>query len=324
MNGDVDGWGTTMGDRWEKADEARKSRSRRLVRRSTLIVPANVERFVSKAHLRRADAIMLDLEDSIPDDQKENAREAAAEAITGVRQGGSDLLVRINKPFHVAVRDLDAVVREGLTGVWFPKVETRGEVVVLDAMLTERELRADLPLGSVQIAVSIETPRGFANVREIACSSERIVTMGFGSEDVTLELEVEPTRHGKERFLGNATIVMLATYAGVQPHGRLGNVADYTDLDSWRDSIREAYAFGLKGSSCIHPAQVEALNQEFSPSAEQIAHAREVISALRVAGAEGRGSASVDGRMVDVPTQKRARQLLERAAAISAWEESRG
>jgi citrate lyase subunit beta/citryl-CoA lyase len=309
-------WGTPDEEEVSAERSARRERSLRLVRRSILIVPANVPQYVAKAHLRGADAVMLDLEDAVPLPEKERARELAREAVAQVARGGADVVVRINKPFALAVRDLDAVVQPGLSGLFFPKAEAASEIQILDRLLLQRELATGLPPGSLQIGVALESARGLFNAIGIATASPRIVSVVFGSEDVTLELGVEPTQEGRERFYGNAHAIMVAALAGIQPLGRLGNVADYSDLEAWGRTIREARRMGFKGSTCIHPGQVEVLNLEFSTDAAEVQHARQVTIGFEQAELAGRASTSVDGKMIDIPTVKRARQLLARAAAI--------
>lgn len=309
------GWG--VGDAAAaSALSERRRRSRALVRRSILIVPANVPRFVARAHLRGADAVMLDLEDSVPPHAKGEARAAAAEAVAQLGRRGTDVLVRINKPFDLAQRDLEAVVVPGLRGICFPKVEHPQEVWTLDALLTKRERAAGIAPGSVDIGIAIESAAGLFRAAEIAAASPRVATLGYGSEDVALELEVEPTNEGWERFYGNALTIMAATAAGIQAIGRQGGIADFTDLEAWTASVGAARRLGFKGSGCIHPDQVPILNREFSPTAVEVERARRVVAVFEEASALGRASAALDGRMIDTPTHIRAQQLLERQAAI--------
>lgn len=313
-------WGTRFDDALDAEREARRERAARWVRRSNLILPVNVPRFVAKAHLRGADAITLDLEDSIPPDEKGRAREQVREAIPLVGRGGADVFVRINHPFPLALEDLSAAVRPGLTGISFPKAESAQEIQALDRLLTERELAAGMPPGGVQLAVALENARGLFNAVAIATASPRIAGIGFGQEDATLELGVEPSREGKERLYGNTYVIMVAALAGIQAWGLLGNFVDYSDPDAYAQVIREARRIGFKGSSCIHPSQVEILNREFSPDAADVEHARQVIATYEAAQARGRASASLDDKMVDIPTYRRAQRLLERAEAIQAKE----
>ncbi|MBI3967857.1 MAG: CoA ester lyase [Chloroflexi bacterium] len=311
-------WGAANERELTAAREQRRQRMLTLVRRSILIVPVNVPRFVEKAHQRGADAILLDLEDSIPPAEKAHARTLVKDLIPVVGRGGADVMVRINKPFELAVRDLDAVVWPGLAAIHLPKCESADEAMILDRLIHERELARDLPPGGIQLGLALESARGLLDAPQIATASDRVYEIHFGSEDVTLELGVEPTPQGKERLYGNLYVVMVAAMAGVQTHGRLANVADFSDLETFESSCREAYNLGFKGSSCIHPAQVPIINRAFTPPEDLVTWSRRVIETLDAAQAEGRSSAALDGKMVDIPTAERARQLLVRADAIAA------
>jgi citrate lyase subunit beta/citryl-CoA lyase len=311
---------------WDAPDDAaRRARAdarwvglRRLVRRSKLIVPVNVPRFVDKAHLRGADAVMLDLEDSIPPAEKEAARGLLGEAVAKVGRGGAHVLVRINKPFELARADLDVAVRPGVVAICFPKVESAREVAMLEALIADRELRAGLPLGSVQLALGVESAAGLAEVDAILAASERIQTVDVGAEDFTRDLDVEPTRSGHELLFARQTVVMAARRHGVQALGMATTLANYTDLDSLRASIVQAREMGFRGAGCIHPAQVGPLNELFVPPAERVERARRVLALYDEAVAAGRASAAIDGEMIDVPVAERARAIVERADAIAA------
>src|SRR5581483_4810848 len=241
--------------------DARWAAARRLVRRSILIVPTNVPRFVEKAHLRDADAVMLDLEDSIPASEKAAARGMLGDAVGKVGRGGADVLVRINKPYELAMADVDAAVRPGVAAIAFPKTESAREVALLDAAIGRREAAQGMPVGAVRLVVMIETARGLRAVDEILATSDRIVGVDLGSEDFTRDLEVEPTPSGHELLVARQLVVAAARRAGVQAHGMATTLANYTDVDALRDSIRRAREMGFRGAGCIHPAQVPLLNE---------------------------------------------------------------
>jgi citrate lyase subunit beta / citryl-CoA lyase len=288
-----------------------------------LFVPANVPHYVERAHERGADAIILDLEDSVPESEKAVARTAARDAFASVSQKGADVLVRINKPFEIRALDLDAIVAQGLDGILFPKLESARELAILDAQIHERELAAGRAVGSVGVLVAIESARGLLNINEIVeeCARvERVFGISYGAEDATEELGVETTPEGWERFLGNALSVQAAAAAGIQAYGRLGSAFDFTNLDEYEESARRSAQFGFKGASCIHPAQVPILNRAFSPSSEQIERAKKTIALMQDAVRAGRASASLEGRMIDTPTLRRAERILERQAAIEQKE----
>jgi citrate lyase subunit beta / citryl-CoA lyase len=285
-----------------------------------MTVPANVPAFVEKAHLRGADALTLDLEDSIPPHQKADARGIARDAIKVVGRGGADVLVRINKPYELAVRDLDAVIVPGLAGIKFPKAETAEEIKILSSLILQRELAAGIPPGSIDLTVSIESARGVFNTMAILSASQRIVAVSYGAEDVTEELGIQVTSSGEERFFGNAQTILAAAAVGIQPLGRPGDPFDFQDIAVYETSVRRGFAMGFKGSSCIHPGQVAPLNRGFTPAKEQVDRARETIAIMEEASKQGRASATQNGRMVDIPSVRRAQRLIERVEAIEAKE----
>jgi citrate lyase subunit beta / citryl-CoA lyase len=291
-----------------------------IVRRSSLFVPANMPKFVEKAWTRGADTILLDLEDSVALSQKNAARAVVKDDLPVVVKGGAEVMVRINKPFAMAVADLDACIWPGLAGVRFPKAESGQEIRVLDLLIAERELARDIPRGTIQVHASIETALGLHNVQAIAAASPRLVSISFGAEDYARDMEIEPSSDGRELFLGKMQILLAARLAGIQACGLMASIADFKDIERVVRLVREARSMGFKGSTCIHPAQVQPLNEGFSFTPEEIEHARKVIAALDAAEAEGRDSVAVDGKMVDIPVADRARRLLARAEAIARVE----
>jgi citrate lyase subunit beta/citryl-CoA lyase len=301
--------------------DARWLAARRLVRRSILILPTNVPRFVEKAHQRDADAVMLDLEDSIPESEKAAARATLADAVGKVGRGGADVLVRINKPYELAMADLEAAVLPGVATIAFPKTESAREVAIVDDAISRREAALGLLVGSIGLAVMIESARGLGAVDEIAAAADRIVSVDVGAEDFTRDLDVEPTGNGHELLFARQAVVMAARRAGVQAHGMATTLANYTDLEALADSVRRAREMGFRGAGCIHPAQVPVLNEHFSPPPERVARARRALELFEAAVAQGRASASLDGQMIDVPVAERARAIVERADAIARFEE---
>ena len=313
--GNTDGWFEIP------SRDAQFARTSMLARRSSLIMPVNVPKFVERAYSRGADAIVLDLEDSIPPAEKENARNQVQDAIPVAGRGGADVLVRINKPFEMAVADLDAAVWLGLVGIVFPKVESPIEVQILDRLLAERERARGLPVGSIQIAISVESALGVQHMAEIACASPRAATLNLGPEDFTRDIAVEPTPEGAEQAYGKGMTIVAARLAGLQPQGLTSTLADYADLEGLRRSAVAASKMGFKGASGIHPTQMPILNEAFSPTSAEVDYARRVIDAYEEAEAAGRASVGLDGKMIDVPVVERARIVVRRAAAIAHLEE---
>jgi citrate lyase subunit beta/citryl-CoA lyase len=284
--------------------------------RSLLYVPANVERFVARAHERGADCILLDLEDSVPMDQKAAARELVAQAAARVRSGGADVAVRINRPLSLAVRDIEAVVGPQVNALALTKVDGPSHVRLIAELVGELEERAGLAPGHTRFIVMIETPDAFFAMREIAQASPRVVAMNIGGEDFALECGMDPS--DEALFMPKQQMIIAARAAGVMPLGYIGTVADFSDWDRFRAMVRRSRALGFDGASCIHPGQVAIVNEEYTPGEAELAQARRIIAGDEAARAEGRASFQIDGRMIDIPVVERARRLMRREAAIAA------
>ena len=153
-------------------------------RRSSLILPINVPRFVERAHLRDADAIVLDLEDSVPPGEKVSARTLIPEAIRQVARGGGEVAVRVNNEPALLDDDVDAAVHPGLDSIAFPKAESADQVRAVSARIERLERERGLTPGHVRLSLAIETPRGLLAAREIAAASDRIATMSVGVAQV--------------------------------------------------------------------------------------------------------------------------------------------
>jgi len=281
--------------------------------RSALFVPAHVEKFVAKAHTRGADAIILDLEDSVPLAEKASARDGVAAAAATVAAHGLDVLVRINRPWRLAVRDLEASVCAQVHTLAIPKVASGDHIAFIAEILDEIEVDKGLPVGHTRLLPFIEGLDGLANIRDIAAASPRNLGLFLGAEDFSAEVGMVPAHQGL--FAPSQQVVFAARRAGILPLGFVGSIADYSDLELFRERIREARALGFVGALGIHPSQIGIMNEEFVPSAEEIAHAEGLLAVYEQALAEGRGAAAYKGKMIDAPVVARAREVLRRHAA---------
>jgi citrate lyase subunit beta/citryl-CoA lyase len=290
----------------------------RLVRRSSLIFPVNVTRFVEKAYTRGADCIVMDLEDSVPPSEKEAARSLVRDAIPVVGKGGGDVAVRINRPPGQAKLDLEACVWPGLTCVALPKVESAEELRARADIIAALERKRGIPEGTVQVAVAVETALGVVKAYEIAAASPRIVSIGVGAEDLTQEMGVQTSAEGSELWYARSKVLMDAYAAGVQPMGLVG-VEPFT----WRepekayDAAVNSRRLGYKGAQSIHPAPIPYLNQGFSVPQEEAEQMRRALDAFEEGLKEGTASVNVDGRMIDIASAERCRRILERADAVA-------
>ena len=290
------------------------SRKEAPLRRSMLFVPANRPKFIGSAHERGADCISLDLEDSVPASEKSAARNSLREAVPSVGRAGADVFIRVNKPFEILIDDLDAAVSSKPTGIIFPKVESADEVRILDALTAEREIRNGFSRGSLEFGILIETPRGLEKISEIAAASPRSAFLSLGSEDLSKDLEIDLTQPGWDLSWAHGRLILAARANGLAPMGLLGSIANISDTDSFTRVVTASRQFGYVGAACIHPNQVPILNRGFSPSADELARAKEIVEAFECAEREGKASVAVNGRMVDIPVLERARRKLRRAS----------
>ena len=287
---------------------------RNILWRSLLYVPTNVPRFVEKAHLRGADGIILDLEDSVPPGEKAAAREMLQGAAEQVGRGGADVLVRTNQPLELAVRDIEAAVSSRVRALQLPKVAGADHVRLLAELVDRLEAERGMEQGHTLFAVMVESAAALLQIDDIAKAHPRVVAIMIGGEDLALDLGMAPAPDTLQ-YPKQASVI-AARAAGIIPLGLMGTVADYQDLASVSENAVRSARFGLEGASCIHPSVVPVLNEAFSPTAEAVASAQRIVEAYDVATAKGLGAIEVDGNMVDVPVVVRAERLLAKNALI--------
>jgi citrate lyase subunit beta/citryl-CoA lyase len=282
--------------------------------RSILYVPGNVPKFIDRAHERGADCVLVDLEDSVTLAEKPTARAMLPETMKKVAQSGADVAVRINRPLRLAIPDIEAAVRPGLSALFITKTEGVQHLRLLDEAVSELERERGMQVGGIGFAAMIEHPRAMAHIDDIAAHAPRLTAMMLGGEDFALETGSIPSDESLE--LPKRLVAFAAQAHDVAMIGILGTVADYSDPVAYRKSAERARRFGFSGGTCVHPGLVQALNEAFTPDAKDVAQAQKLIAADERAAAEGRGSFSVDGKMIDIPVIERARRLLKRHDAI--------
>jgi citrate lyase subunit beta/citryl-CoA lyase len=285
--------------------------------RSMLFVPVTQRRFVEGAAKRGADAIILDLEDAVAASEKDRARALVPEAAL-VSRAGADVVVRINRPMRMTVRDLEAIIGPGVRAIALPKAESPEHVQLFAEIIDELEAERGMAIGTTKMLAMVETCSAFFRIAEIAKASPRLVALNLGAEDFALSAGMLPSAEGL--FMPKQTAIFAARAAGIMPMGFIGTVADFSDLDTFRATVRRSRRLGFFGASVIHPSQVAILNEEFRPSPAEVEHGSRVVAAYDKALAEGIGAVTVDGKMIDVPIVERARLLVEREEAIAARE----
>ena len=289
-------------------------------RRSSLMLPVNVPRFVEKAYTRGADAVVLDLEDSVPAQEKTSARALVREALAVAGRGGAEVLVRVNNDPSLLADDIAAAVHPGLDGLAIPKAESAAHIREIVARIEALEHARGLAPGHLRLSLAVETPRGLLAVEEIATASDRIATMSIGVEDFCLELGVEPSADGLELMYPVARLVTVCKAVGVQPTGLVGSIAGFRDLATFERAAVRARQLGCEGAGCIHPDQVTVLNRVFTPDRGRVEHARRVVEVFEEGVRIGTASVNLDGAMVDVPVYRRAQVLLARGRAVEETE----
>jgi citrate lyase subunit beta/citryl-CoA lyase len=283
-----------------------------------MYVPVNVEKYVEKAHTRGADCVQLDLEDSVPAAEKEAARRLVPAAAKRVRRGGGDVVVRVNSPYEVTVKDLEFAICGDVDGIAITKAQSAEHVRRVDDCISGLEAKRGLRQGHTRLIAMIETPAAFFQMPAIAQSSARLVAMNIGGEDFALETGMEPTE--ETLLMPKQQMIFAARSGGLMPLGFIASVAGFGDWDAFGRMVRRSRQFGFMGAGCIHPGQVPIVNREYSPSSDEVAYARRVIEENAKAEASGRASFAIDGKMIDVPVVERARRQLARLARIEARE----
>lgn len=281
--------------------------------RSLLFVPVTAERFVSKAHTRAADGIILDLEDAILPAHKAEARAAVAAAVPRVSQGGADVVVRINRPLELAVPDIEAAVMPGVAALMLPKVMGPEHIRLLSELVAVREAAQGMAVGHTRFVALIESPDALPHLFAIAAADPRMAAMSVGGEDMATELGATPSPDSM--YVWAMQGIAASRAAAILPMGSMATFAQIDDLDSYREGLRRGRRLGFAVASCIHPSHVPIINQEYGASAEEIGRATRLVAAFEAAAAEGLGAVAFEGSMIDLPVVIRARRLLQRAAA---------
>jgi citrate lyase subunit beta/citryl-CoA lyase len=290
-------------------------------RRSSLILPVNQPRFVERAYTRGADAIVLDLEDSVPGAQKGNARTLVKDAIPLAARGGAEVAVRVNNEPGLLEDDVDGAVHPGLDNLSIPKAESADQIRELAARVEHLERARGLTPGHVRFSLAVETPAGLLATPELATASPRVRSMSVGVEDYCLSLGVEPSGDGIELLYAVSFLVTRCKAAGIEATGLVGSIAGFRDLAAFEGAAERARQLGCVGAGCIHPDQVLVLNRVFTPDPDKAEYARRVVEAFEDGVRKGTASVNLDGKMVDVPVYKRALVILERARAVAATEQ---
>ncbi|MGX9575428.1 HpcH/HpaI aldolase/citrate lyase family protein [Mesorhizobium sp. f-mel] len=281
--------------------------------RSLLFVPAHVAQFVENAHERGADGVILDLEDSVPQDRKGEARRQLTESVTKVGRKGASVLVRVNRGLRALAADLDVAVMAGVDALVLPKVESAEWVSEVANAVTGLELEKSLALGHIRFIAQIETPAALQRLPAIASAHPRIIAMALGPEDFSAAVGGAP--EFDLLLAPNLAVLFAARAAGLLPLGFIGSISEFSDTRKLHEAAMHARRLGFAGALAIHPAQVAILNEAFSPGTEEIEWARRVVAAEMDTAGRGLCAFAMDGKMIDPPVVRRAREILALAGS---------
>lgn len=274
------------------------------LRRSRLYLPGNTPKFFINVGLHRPDAVILDLEDAVPAEEKEAARLLVRNALRAVNFYGAEKMVRVNR-LPAGLADIRLLAEHGVDLFVLPKVESAAEIGAVDQLLTE------LGVGTLLLPI-VESAKGVLNAWAIASASPRVAALTLGLEDYAADLGAQRTAAGRESLWARGQVINAARAAGIQPLASVfSELEDPAALLAWAKSER---ALGFAGAGCLHPRQVAVIHQAFAPDAAEIEQAQRIVTAFEQARALGQGVVRVDGLMVDAPVVARAQRVLQARA----------
>ncbi len=279
--------------------------------RSFLFVPAADDRLFDSACTKGSDAVILDLEDGTHATRKAAAREGLQARYQRLATVGKAVAVRVNGDLLTLVQDLRAAVWPGLDLLVLPKVEHARDVQLIATAVATLEAERGLAPGHVRLLLQIESAVALPRLHDIAAAHPRVMRMMLGSEDFSLDLGGLP---GEDLLLTPSLMVLhAARAAGIQPIGFVASIAALGDVDSFRRVLDRARTLGFRGAVIVHPKFIEAVNDFYTPSAEQLAQAQAIVNAFDAADKQGLGAVRVGELMVDKPVYRRALGLLANA-----------
>lgn len=293
-------------------EENRYSTSSDIFRFSRLYLPGNIPGMMINAGLHSADGIILDLEDSVAPDRKDEARILVRNALRQVDFKGAERMVRINQGER-GLKDLEYIVPHNVNLILIPKCESTLTVKSIESKILEIKNRYGLS-NPVHLMPIIETALGVEMAFEIARSSPAIVAIAIGLEDFTADLGVPRTQEGKESFYARTRIINAAKAAGIQPIDSV--FSDVGDMEALHQNVLSSKALGFEGMGCIHPRQIQVIKNGFAPGAEEIDKSKKIVLAFEDARKKGLGVVALGTKMIDQPVVARAQKTIDLAVSL--------
>ena len=284
--------------------------------RSLLFVPGNRSDMLEKASSADTDILVPDMEDSVPDNEKLNARNLISEKLSTLSGKKQSIIPRVNAlDTGLTFEDIRAVVSNNTYGISVGKIESNWDINEVSKILSQIETEKSLEHGSIKIIAWIESASAIMNVNSIATASKRMLGIAFGAEDFTNDMGIQRSESGVEVLYPRSVVAIAAKAAGITAIDT--PYVNFRDNDGLEEEIKNVLPLGFKAKFAIHPGQLQSINKLFSPSEEAVEYAKKVIEVFEEAERNGSGATSLDGKMIDVPVVKRARNLLELANKMS-------
>jgi len=274
------------------------------LRRSRLYLPGGSPKLMMNAGLHGADAIILDLEDSVHPDEKDSARLLVRNALRTIDFKGSERMVRINQ-LPLGFEDIKEIINENFHVVLIPKCESKQQVIDINTYIKKLK-KGKSPVFLMPI---IESAKGVMNAYEIATACDNVIALTLGLEDYTADIGVRRSKSEKECFFAKSMVVNAAKAAGVQAIDTV--FSDVGDMDGLYENVKQAKAMGFDGKGCIHPRQIKVVHEAFLPTEEELARAEKIVEAFNIAKKEGKGVVSLGSKMIDPPVVKQAQHILK-------------
>ena len=287
--------------------------------RSMLFVPAYNEKFMSKAVNAKSDAVIFDLEDSVPFFKEEKARSMIREYVSKGLFVNRQVFIRVHELGTESLfKDLELLNLQGITGLLLPKIEKFQDICVFDALVAERELKYGLVKGKIKFAPLIETAAAVLHLEDIARSSDRLIALIFGGEDYLDSVYGIHTENPKAFDNPRSKIIQVARTYDLLPIDT--HYLDIKNEEGFYKEKRESANMGFAGTLLISPRQICWANDCFSPSLSEIEYANRILTAMQETLENGGNITVVDGKMVGPPMRKRAEKIMALAKLIESFQ----
>jgi citrate lyase subunit beta/citryl-CoA lyase len=289
------------------------STTRDRFRFSRLYLPGNTPGLMINAGLHSADGIILDLEDSVAPEKKDEARLLVRNALRGIDFCGAERMVRINQGER-GLRDLHFVIPHNVNLVLVPKCESADYVLQVDSEISEIKKKFNLH-NPVFLMPIIESALGIELSFEIAGACDNIVALAIGLEDYTADLGVTRTLEGMESFYARTRLVVAAKAADIQPIDSV--FSDVADMEALKQNVLKSKSLGFEGMGCIHPRQIPVIRQGFAPDEAEIEKSKKIVQAYETAKLKGKGVVAMGSKMIDPPVVARAQKTIDLAIRLN-------